>query len=149
MKNFICFSKQFFLQNDFIDTKNAVLTGRPNFSCSITGNYPKKSPQRMQKLFEAIFFKLFPWRGRKQLESPADFFFVSQPNFFCSIFKKTTICKVCKKLSPESFHWNRESSFDNPATFLARFGQKIRSVSKKEKKIETKVFFVKKFVLDT
>ena len=28
----------------------------------------------MQKLFEKVFLKLFPWRGRKQLESPADFF---------------------------------------------------------------------------
>ena len=142
MKNFICFPKQFFLQNDFIDTKYAVLTGRPNFSCSITGNYPIKSPQKMQKLFKTIFFKLFPWRGRKQLESPADFFFDSQPNIFCSIFKKTTICKFCKNLSPESFHWNRESSFDNPATFLRNLVKKIAQCPKMKKKLEIKVFFV-------
>ena len=134
MKNFICFPKQFFLQNDFIDTKNAVLTGGPNFSCSITGNYPIKSPQKMQKLS-----KLFSSNcSHGEVESPADFFFERQPNIFCSIFKKTTLCKFCKKLSPESFHWNRESSFDNPATFFARFGQKNRSVSKKEKKIRNK-----------
>ena len=87
----------------------------------------------MQKLFKNIFFKLFPWRGRKQLESPADFFSDSQPKVFRSIFKKRTFCKFCKKISPESFHWNWESSFDISATFFARVGQKNRSVSKNEK----------------
>ena len=74
MKIFICFPKQFILQKDFIDTKNAVLTGRPNFCRSITENDLKKGPQEMQKLFKNFFFKKFPWRGRKQLESPADSF---------------------------------------------------------------------------
>ena len=135
MKNFICFPKQFFRQNDFIDTKNAVLTGRPNFSCSITGNYPIKSPQKMQKLFKTIFFKLFPWRGRKQLESPADFFFDSQPNIFCSIFKKTTICKFCKKTFTRKFPLKPRIQFWQPGYFFAKFVQKNRSVSKNEKKI--------------
>ena len=49
IKNFICFQNSFFSKNVSIDTENAVLTGRPNFSCSITGIDPK-SPQKMQKL---------------------------------------------------------------------------------------------------
>ena len=55
-----------FFQNDFIDTKNAVLTGRPNFSCSITGNDLKNGPQKLQKIFKNIFLKKFPWKSRKQ-----------------------------------------------------------------------------------
>ena len=46
-------------------------------------NYRKwseKSPQKMQKLFRKIFFKKFPWRCRKQLESPADFFRTASRN---------------------------------------------------------------------
>ena len=143
MKNFICFSKQFFLQNDFIDTKNAVLTGRPNFSCSITGNYPIKSPQKMQKLFKTIFFKLFPRSGRKQLESPADFFW-QPPELFPLDIQRRTLCKFCKKFSFENFHWNRESSFDNPATFfLQNLVKKIAQCPKMKKKLKIKVFFVK------
>ena len=80
-EKFHLFPKTVFFQNDFIDTKNAVLTGRPNFSRSITGNDLKKGPQKMQKLFKSFFFKKFPWRGRKRLESPADFFADSSRNF--------------------------------------------------------------------
>ena len=47
----------------------------------------KKSPE-MKKFFNIIFFKMFLSRGRKQLESPASFFFDNQPNFFRWIFKK-------------------------------------------------------------
>ena len=54
-----------------------------------------------------------------------------------------TICKFCKKLSPESFHWNWEFSFDNSATFLARIGQKNSLCPKMKKKLELKLFFVK------
>ena len=102
MKNFICFPKQFFRQNDFIDTKNAVLTGRPNFSCSITGNYPIKSPQKMQKLFKTIFFKLFPWRGRKQLESPADFFSTASRTFSARYSKKLQFVSFAKNFHPKA-----------------------------------------------
>ena len=91
MKIFICFPKQFFLQNDFLDTKNAVLTGRSNFYCSITGIDLKKSPQKMQKLFKNIFFKMFPWRGTKQLESPADFFSTASRIFPLDTQKKTIL----------------------------------------------------------
>ena len=130
MKNFICFPKHFFLQNDFIDTKNAVLTGRPNFSCSITGNYPKKSPQKMQKLFKTFFFKFFPWRARK----PRWFFFESQPNIFCSIFKKTALCKFCKNFHPKASIETENPVLTTRLLFFAKFGQKNCSVSKIEKK---------------
>ena len=143
MKNFICFPEQFFLQNDFIDTKNAVLTGRPNFSCSITGNYPKKSPQKMQKLFETFFFKLFPWRGRKQLESSADFFFDSQPNIFCSIFKKTTNVSFAKNFHPKASIETANTVLTTRLLFLRNLVKKIAQCPKMKKKLEIKVFFVK------
>ena len=105
-----------------------------NFSCPITVNDPKKSPKKMQKLFEKFFVKLFPWRARKQLESPADFFRTASRNNSARNSRKRSICRFCKRLAPESLHWNWESSFDNSATFFARFGQKKCSVSKNEKK---------------
>ena len=142
IKNSISFPKQFFFQNDFIDTKNAVLTGRPNFSQSITGNDLKKGPQKMQKFFKVIYFKMFFWRGRKQLESPDDFFRQAAEIFPLDI-QKILICKFSKGFSPESFYWNWESSFDNSATFFSRNAQKIYTVSKKEKNLETKPFSIK------
>ena len=141
MKNFNCFPKQFFFQNDFIDTKNAVLRGRPNFSCSITGIDLKKSRQKMQKLFKSLFFKMFLWRSRKQLESLADFF--QQPaELFPIDIQKITVCEFSKRFSPETFYWNWESICDNSATFLRKLVKKI-AVSKNEKTLETKSFFVK------
>ena len=77
-EKFHLFSKNF-LNKFSIDTENAVSRGRPNFSRSITGNDPKKGPQKMQKLFKSFFFKKFPWRCRKQLESPAPLIFFGQP----------------------------------------------------------------------
>ena len=41
----------------------------------------KKSPQNLHKLFKKIFFKMFLLRGRKQLESPDDFFSTSSRTF--------------------------------------------------------------------
>ena len=145
MKNFICFPKHFFLQNDFIDTKNAVLTGRPNFSCSITGNYPIKSPQKMQKLFKTFFFKLFPWRGRKQLESPADFFFDSQPNFSARYSKKYQFVSFAKKTFTRKFPLKPRIQFWQPGSFFLRnLVKKIAQCPKlKKKRLEIKLFFVK------
>ena len=85
------FHKSFFFQNDFIDTMNVVFTGRANFSCSITENDLKKGPQKMQKLFKNFFFKKFPWRGRKQLESPADFFSTASQIFPLDTQKNTNL----------------------------------------------------------
>ena len=122
---------------------NADLTGRLNFSCSITGNDPKKGPQKLQKLFKNVFFKKFPWRRRKQHESPA-YFFRQPAELFPLDFQKLLVCKFSKRVSPEKFHWNWESSFDNSATFFARIGQKKSlSVQKWKKKLEIKLFFVK------
>ena len=87
-EKFHLFSKRVFFQIDFIDTMNAVLTGRANFSCSITGNDLKKGPQKMQKLFKNIFFKKFPWRRRKQHESPADFFRTASCNIYARNSRK-------------------------------------------------------------
>ena len=135
MKNFICFPKQFFRQNVIIDTKNAVLTGRPNFSCSITGNYPIKSPQKMQKLFKTIFFKLFPWRGRKQLESPADFFSTASRTFSARYSKKLQFVSFAK-----NFHPKVSIEIENPVLttrllFLRNLVKKIAQCPKMKKQI--------------
>ena len=102
----------------------------------------RKNPQKMQKLFKIFFLKMFLWRSRKQFESPAEFFSAASRTFSARYSKKTTICNLGKKLSPESFHWNWESIFDNSATFFSRIGQKYCSVSKNERNSEIKLFFV-------
>ena len=129
-KKFICFQNSFFSKKDSIDTENAVLTSPPNFYCSNTRNDPKKV-NKMQKLFKAFFFELFSWRGRKQLESPADFFFENQVNFFRSILKKRTNCNFSERFSPETrkfplkmrtqFWWRRRDfPYKIPRTFRSR-----------------------------
>ena len=133
-EKFQLFSKRVSFQNDCIDTKNAVLTGRPNVSCSITGNDLKKSPQKVQKFFKFIFFKMFLWRGRKQLEGPDDFFFDKQPNFFRSIFKKCQFVSFANKIHLKVSVEPENSVLTTPLLFIARIGQKNRSVSKNEKK---------------
>ena len=135
MKNFICFPKQFFRQNVFIDTKNAVLTGRPNFSCSITGNYPIKSPQKMQKLFKTIFFKLFPWRGRKQLESPADFFSTASRTFSARYSKKLQFVSFAKNFHPKVSIETENPVLTTRLLFLRNLVKKIAQCPKMKKQI--------------
>ena len=57
-ENFHLFSKTVFFQNDFIDTKNAVLTGRQNFSCSITGNDWKKVHKKCKNFSKNLLQKV-------------------------------------------------------------------------------------------
>ena len=98
----------------------------------------KKSPQKVQKFFKISFFKMFLWRGRKQLESPADFFFDSQPKSFQSIFKKITICKFCKKTHPKVSIETENSVLTTPLLFFARIGQKKSLSVQKGKKNRNK-----------
>ena len=145
MKNFICFPKQFFLQNDFIDTKNAVLTGGPNFSCSITGNYPIKSPQKMQKLS-----KLFSSNcSHGEVESPADFFSRGSRIFSARYSKKLHFVSFAKNFHPTASIETENPVLTTRLLFLRDLVKKIAQCPKRKKKLETKVFFVKKFVLDT
>ena len=144
-KNFICFPKQFFLQNDFIDTKNAVLTDRPNFSCSITGKYPKKSLQKMQKLFKNISFKLFPWRGRKQLESLADFFRTASRKFSTRYSKTEQSVSFAKNFHPKVSNETENPVLTTPLLFLRELVKKIAQCPKMKKNLEIKLFFVKMF----
>ena len=109
-RKFNCFPEQFFFQNEFIDKKKAVLTGRPNFSCSITGIDPKKST-KMQKLFRIIFFKVFQWRGRKQLESPADFYRQLAEHFLLDFLTKVTNSNFCRE---KKFHPKVSIENENP-----------------------------------
>ena len=132
MKIFICFPKEFFLQNDFIDTMNAILTVRQRFFLPNYWKWSKKSPQKMQKLFEKFSWNCSHGEVKSSLKAPLTFL-DSQAKYFRSKFKKITICRFCKRLAPKSLHWNWESNFDNSATFFARIGQKKCSVSKNEK----------------
>ena len=50
--------------------------------------WSENSPQKMQKFFRTFFLKMFLWRGRKQLESPADFFFSTASRTFSARFSK-------------------------------------------------------------
>ena len=94
--------------------------------------WSKKSPQKMQKLFKIIFFKMFLWRGRKQLESPACFF--RQPaELFQLDFQKITVCKFSKRISRENFHWNWESSLTTPLVFFRELVKNIAQCPKKKK----------------
>ena len=109
-------------------------------------NYRKWSEKRSTKTaktFQKYFLQKVPKETLKAAWKPRELFSDSQPKNFHSKFKKITICRLCKRLASESVHWNWESSFDNSATFFARIGQKNRSVSKNEKKIEIKLFYVK------
>ena len=110
----------------------------------------------MRKLFKFIFFKLFPWRGRKQLESPADFFFDSQPNILRAVFKKLTIYKFSETFLPEIFLWKWESSSDEDAEIFliksrklfAQGPKKIRRLTFQKKLSHTFFFGLATFVFD-
>ena len=73
-ETFQLISKTVLFENDFIDTKNAVLTGRPNFSCSITGNDLKKSPQKVQKLFKKFSSRSYQGDVESSLKATLTFF---------------------------------------------------------------------------
>ena len=60
-------------------------------------------------------------------------------NFPLDIQKKTTF-RFSKTFSPESFHWNWESSFDNSATFLRELVKKIAQCPKMNKLWNKTVF---------
>ena len=105
---------------------------------------PKKVHKRCNNYSKVFSSKSSHGEVESSLKAPLCFL-DSRPKIFHSIFKKIKICKFCKKLSPESFQWNWESSFDNSATFFARIGQKNCSVSKIEKKLQIKLFFVEMF----
>ena len=142
MKNFIRFPKQFFLQNDFIDTKKAVLTGRPKFSGSFTGNDRKKFHKKCKNFSKLFSSKCSYGEVESSLKAPLTFF--RQPaELFPLDIQKITNCMSSKRFSSESFYWNWESSFDTSVTFFSGIAQKFCSVSKKEKNLETKPFLVK------
>ena len=77
----------------------------------------RKSPQKKQKLFRIFFFKMFQWRSRKQLESPADFYRQLAEYFLLDFLTKLTNSNYRreKKCHPKVFFWKWESSFDEGA----------------------------------
>ena len=109
----------------------------------------RKSPQKMQKLFKFFFFKLFQWRSRRQLESPADFYRQLAEHFLLDFPTKVTNSIFCREkfFPPESFSWKWESSFDKGAEiFLTKprdtFVQGPKKIRRKTlKKNVPKIFF--------
>ena len=141
-ENSIVFQNSFF-QIDFIDTKKAVLTGRPNFSCSITGNDLKKSPQKMQKLFRKFSSKSYQGEVESSLKATLTCFGRPTENFPLNI-QKMKVCKFCKEVSPTKVSFKT----GNPVLrtrwlFLQELVKKIRCVQRWKKKLELKLFFVK------
>ena len=133
MKNFICFPNQFFLQNEFIDTKNAVLTGRRTLPAQLPEMIQKKGPQKMPKLFKNIFFKKFPWRGRKQLESPADFFRTANRKFSARYSKNKQFVSFAKNFHPKVSIETKNPVLKSRLLFLRKLVKKSLSVQKWEK----------------
>ena len=87
IKNFICFPKQFFFKKCF-DRYGESSFDRPAKLFLLNyRNWSEKSRQKCKNFSNFFFCKMFLWRIRKQLESPADFFLDSRPKFFRSIFK--------------------------------------------------------------
>ena len=81
IKNFICFPKRFFFKNSFFKYGESSFDSPAKISLLNYRNWSEKSRQKMQKFFKIFFCKMFLWRIRKQLESPADFFLDSQRSF--------------------------------------------------------------------
>ena len=101
----------------------------------------RKKSTKMQKLFKFFFCKMFLWRIRKQLESPADFFLDSRPKFFRSIFKNYHFVSFLK-----DFHPKVSIETENPLlpTPLNIFQISVKKTAQcpKMKKIATKLLFV-------
>ena len=133
MKIFICLPKQFFLQNDFIDTMNAVLTVRQKLFLPNYWKWSEKSPQKMQKLFEKISFKLFPWRGRKQLESPADFFRTGSRNNSARNSRKQKFIGFAKDLHPNVSIETENPVLTTPLLFFRELVKKFAQCPKIKK----------------
>ena len=109
-------------------------------------NYRKwseKSSTKMQKLFTNVFFKLFPWRGRKQLESLADFFRTASRKFSARYSEKEQFVIFRKKFHPKVSIETENPVLTTPLLFLRKMVKKLLSVQKWEKKLEIKLFFVK------
>ena len=118
---------------------------------TVTAQLPEMIRKKINEIANYLkknFFKMFPWRGRKQLESPAGFFFDSQPNFYRSIFKKITNCKFSKRFSPEvSFENENPVLMKTPRFCLQNhdnFSLKVRKRLEEKlfrKKVSQKFFF--------
>ena len=108
MKNFICFSKQFFLQNDFLDTKNAVLTGRPSFPAQLLEIIRTKVHKRC-KNFSKIFSSKSSLGGvGSSFKAPLTFYQQLAEIFLLDFQTKVTKCKFCrgKNFSPKISYEN-------------------------------------------
>ena len=142
MKNFICFPKEFF-SKWFYRYEECSFDRPAKLFLLNYRKWSEKKSTKNAKTFQKICFKKLPRRSRKQLESHVDLFRTASRNNSARNSRKRSICRFCKRLAPESLHWNWESSFDNSATFFCEnWSKKLLSVQK-WRKIEIKLFFVK------
>ena len=103
----------------------------------------------MPKLFQNIFFKKFPWRGRKQLESRAGFFRTASRKFSTRYSKTEQCVSFAKNFHPKVSNETENPVLTTPLLFLRELIKKSLSVQKWKKKSERKLFFVKMFFSDT
>ena len=85
------FQKKIFFRNDFIDTMNAVLTGRPNFSCSITGKDLKKSPKKCKNFSKKISSKSSQGEVESSLKATLTCFGRPAENFPLDFWKNNNL----------------------------------------------------------
>ena len=81
-------SKNFFFKKCFYRYGECSFDRPAKFILLNYRNWSEKSRQKMQKLFKKFLCKMFLWRIRKQLESPADFFFTTASRKFSARFPK-------------------------------------------------------------
>ena len=88
-------------------------------------NFPQKK----------LFYKKFPWRGRKPFENPAEVLSTVYWSFSTRNSKNKTICNFREKNSTESFVWKWESISDDPAEiFITKALEFFAHCPKKTKK---------------
>ena len=102
----------------------------------------RKKSAKMQKLFKCVFCKMFLWRIRKQLESPADFLLDSRPKFFRSIFKNQHFVSFLKDFHPKVSIETENPILTTQLIFFELLVKKIAHCPKMKKKIVTKLLFI-------
>ena len=133
IKNFICFPKQFFFKKYFYRHGEYSFDRPANFFPFKYRNWSEKSRQK-SKTFSKHFSAICSY-GELESSLKARWLLSRQAaEIFPLDFRKKTFCKFSKWFSPESFHWNWESGFDNSAKFCCKFrSKKLPGVQKWKK----------------
>ena len=141
-KNFNCFREQFFFQKTFPLIRRMQFWQADQTFPAQLPEMIRKSPQKIQKLFKNFFFGKFPWRGRKPLGKPADFFWTASRKFSTGFSKKEQFLGF-----PKDFHLKVSIETENlvlttPLLFCENWSKKSLSV-RNWKNFETKLSSLK------